>query len=746
MDPENIRRDFISFADPGTVVTVDDRSVRWTQNRAQQQLTFAPSQNDLPDIIFGNRRLGYSEFFASERMADLRGLAHGLQRFLQQLPGFVSENDYVESLATSDGVEQQRASQVLHQVVTPSGAGAKTRIIFLRGRAGDGKTALLIRSAQSQALAYELGQVSWLYFYVDAQGSTLARIDEVIAKVTQDLRARFTYHAVATLTRLGLLVPVIDGFDELLGVGGYRDAFSSLALFVSRMGGKGALVASARSTFYQYTTFGQQAARFASDELPLDFEIIPAELEPWGDSQATAFLAKSGVDVTIDQLRRGLGSRAEEILSSPFLLSSLARYVDLTHEVGGPRHLVRQIVDAMIRREMVEKLLDPQGKPLLTLEQHKSLLGALAEEMWWQESRELDEQTFITIGQMICEQFGLEGAVAERLLNRMPTHALLTRTENPRRVLFRHEFYFGFFLGTLIARRALSHESVNDLLTRAVISTVVADEVAATLRFDGQGDFRPLVAAVDERRSSPTSIEVANQNAGTLFGALVREFGSDMSGSVLREGSLSGVDLSRTSLRGTEFKKCTFTEVDLRDCDWRGVTLVDCALTLVKVSDSGRLEVTGLQIPGSVLGLKHFPHGSAPKETYDPREIRTILSELGAGLNDIAPAQELGPNGREVTRQLDRFLRTVQRTLYFSDNDFANRGLNLSTDLRQVFELLRTHGLLVAAKREIRGQRPMYRLTASVQDIRQGEAGVFSSAEVRAFWLAIRALDTTGGR
>ena len=36
-----------------------------------------------------------------------------------------------------------------------------------------------------------------------------------MARDLQDLRSRFYYNAVPSLVRNGLLVPVIDGFDEL---------------------------------------------------------------------------------------------------------------------------------------------------------------------------------------------------------------------------------------------------------------------------------------------------------------------------------------------------------------------------------------------------------------------------------------------------------------------------------------------------------------------------------------------------
>jgi hypothetical protein len=387
---------------------------------------------------------------------------------------------------------------------------------------------------------------------------------------------------------------------------------------------------------------------------------------------------------------------------------------------------------------MVEKLLDPQGKPLLSLEQHMRLLGALAEEMWWQETRELDEQTFLTIGELVCEEFGLEGVTAERFLNRMPTHALLSRSDRPIRVAFRHEFYFGYFLGTIIALRALQGEGVNDFLTRAVISTVVADEVAATLRYDGGERVGPLIDALDARRPSPSSVEVANQNAGTLFGALVREFGESLRGARLQSAFLGGLNLSNTRLREVSFRKCLFTEVDFRKCEWYQTVMEDCELTLVRLTDRGHFEVRGLGVPGSVSGVKVFPRDGVPYETYNPNQIRDVLVQLGCPIEQTGVVGELSESGRRLLQELDRFLRVIQRTLYFSEEDFSNRGLNLKADVGEIFVLLKRYGLLVEAKRQIKGQRALYRLTTSPDEIRKGEGGVFSSREIKDLWTAIR--------
>ena len=122
---------------------------------------------------------------------------------------------------------------------------------MVTGEAGSGKTRVLQELVRRQADSYLRGQTNKLFLYVNAQGRALARLNEALATELQDLRVNLTYHSVATLARVGIVIPVIDGFDELLGVSGYDDAFSSLAQFLEQMEGQGCLVASARSVYYE---------------------------------------------------------------------------------------------------------------------------------------------------------------------------------------------------------------------------------------------------------------------------------------------------------------------------------------------------------------------------------------------------------------------------------------------------------------------------------------------------------------
>jgi hypothetical protein len=729
-----VLRDFTSFADPATPVGLSRGKISWTQARKQCEATIAESKSGLT-ITSRGQQYDYAAFFASEEMADLRGLAETTRALIPTFPAYTG-SDFVESDAAPDGESSGRpARAVMLSWLAGPQAAPRTKLMFLRGRAGDGKSTSLLHLCLDRAEAVVRGEERQIFFYVNAQGSSLAKIDEVIAKVTQDFGAKFKYSAVSTLTRLGLLVPVIDGFDELLGPSGYKDAFASLALFIRRLDGHGAIIASARSTFYQYSTFGEQAARFASDEDPLQFEIIPLELKPWDDHHAASYLSKKGTQLTVEKLKAALGERSSEVLSSPFLLSHLAALDPTIQWPAKDQDFVDVIVRDLVQREMVEKLLDPTGKPLLTLEQHFAFLGAIAEEMWWLESREIDEGSLGTIAEIVCEQFDLPKDVAVRFVQRAPSYAFLSRLETPPRYSFRHEFYFAYFLARRICSYLINKESIDDLLRRSTMSPVVADEVARTLQSQKAVDVAAAASAVASPKTSLAFQEVAQANAGTLYAAFIVRLGARLSGATFRDGIFNGQQMSGSQLSKAIFQRCVFTECDLTAVKWKAIEFRDTRLSRILISADTVLEARGLAFRGDVIGVRLRVSDGSTKEYFSQRDMIEVMGRAGVVIEESSKkAPEYSERGRALVNQLSQFLRVPQKTLYFSESDFSNYGHSMVGDLQNIVSLLRKHRLLVEAVRQRSGQRKMYRLAEPPWAIKEGEAGVFSSAPVKALW------------
>jgi hypothetical protein len=734
LNTDLIAKDLASFADPSSEIVIQGRRITWVQRRQPQAAKLLLSaDSDAPDVEFEGTRYSYPGFFASEKMGDLRGLAESMGPYIQQLPSFVGPA-YIDSPArTPESAQTVGALALCQSMTATSSSENRTRIVFLRGRAGDGKSSLLVQLAHQQASAYLEGRATWLYFYIDAQGQALSRVDQAIAKIKDDLRASFTYHAVATLTRLGLLVPIIDGFDELLGIGGYDDAFSSLSTFVNRLGGRGCVFASARATFFEVS--GLRSAHLAAS-LTGDVEVATADLEPWTDSQVAQLLDRSGYAAGQDpvaavvKLRGQLSENADEVLSSPFLVTQLLALLRSDGRLQGSG-VVGALVLGFLARE-VDKLKDRDGSPILTLEQHVSLCERLAEEMWMLEVRELETDTVLLLAELMCDEFGLQRAAADAFVQRIRSHALLSTAPSQERVQFRHEYYYGFFLGRALLTAALAGASVlAPLLSRAVLSTVVATELARAVPAEDAVKHASAFVSIASARFSRVSEYIGTQNVGSLLAALLREHPRALpAGSAVSGARFDGVSLRRTVVERLRFTECDFQRVDFRGARWRAVEFLDCTFTLPKLSAETRLESTGILLT-QIHGMSLDTH-----DTYNPAEITEALASAGT-LVELHEERELSDNAKSFIARLDELLRIVATTTRFTADDFTNRRRKFS-DYEDVMRLLQRCGLIVVDQMGRRGTSPsIYRVSFAPEQLREGEGGVFATPEIEAFWTRV---------
>ena len=742
---DTIRRDIAAFADPATEVSVHERGAEWTQRRVRHQVSFSPGADRFPDIQYRGRSFSYRDFFASEHMADLRAFAEAT--CTQIFP----PNIYIEGKAAyEESSSHQSACGLLRSLAATDKPRPKTQLIFLRGNAGGGKTALLTHLAATQASDFLKGKCTHLFFYIDAQGRALSRLDEAVALILQDLRTSFTYHAVSTLTRLGLIVPIIDGFDELLGVGGYQEAFSSLGRFLSRLEGEGTIIASARSSFYHYSAFGQVASRLGtSSGFTLDYVILPVDILPWGEEEIGEYLDKAGTFEllgatdrvsAVSALRKQLGDSGSELMSSPFFLAAVAELIRDGMSIRLGAQVSRSLVEQFVKRE-VDKLKDRNGAPILGIEQHMTLLEMLAEEMWWQETRGLDAETVRVRAELACEEFKLTPENGRVLVERITSNGLLGLQGQPALLAFRHEYYYAHFLGNYISRSIKNKNSVSELLSRSTLSSVVAKEMA--LATDATQDaLRETVETISGRRLPPMAREVSRTNAGSLFAALIREHGNKMRSVSFVEGFIDGGDLRNSSLQDCSFRNCEFSRVDLRGVAWKNIHLAETRLLLPRIDKSACLGISGLALPSDVSGVVFCEGDSKQEEVYAPVRIINIMSAAGVVVPpDIAASG--APLSKRAIRHIEflsRFLRMASRTYYFSEEDLENRGLHNLPEGEVVTKLMRKHKLIESTKVPRRGtSSEVMKLTVPATQIEVGETGS-DNQFVSDFWQELQSL------
>src|SRR5690606_7478806 len=90
-----------------------------------------------------------------------------------------------------------------------------------------------------------------------------------------------------------------------------------------------------------------------------------------------------------------------ELKTRPFFVAKVTQLLLDGEPIDSSESLLKVLSDAYLERERAQKLLDRDGRALLSREQITSLYCELAEEMWRQETRELDRRSVQDIAEYV---------------------------------------------------------------------------------------------------------------------------------------------------------------------------------------------------------------------------------------------------------------------------------------------------------------------------------------------------------
>lgn len=735
---ESIKIDLASFCDPVSTVDITPKGASWKKNRKHYSIIFTRGQHEWPDIQIGDSIYLYREFFASEHMADLAGLAEGIKTILLKSAVYVDSNATLEEDET-----KHSALDLINACSTRDLPFGATRILFVRGGAGAGKTMALRQLTSIQADKILSGDSTFLYFYVDAQARALARLDEAVALLLQDIGARFTYRALATLTRLGLIVPIIDGFDELLGARGYGEAFDSLAKFIARLEGKGAVVASARSTFYEYRNFQESANRFTSIG-SINFELTPIDIQPWEQPQIADYIEKTDSinafqvktkSEAAEKLASTVGDEGQDFLKTPFFVATIIKLIKEGREISTEQRIIPQVIGYFIDREK-EKLRDSTDQPIFSTESHHRFLEMLAEEMWWQESRELDAETVKTIAELVSDMLNIDPRNRVTVVERAPSYAFFESKNKEGRsyLTFSHEFYYSFFLAKFLQRIIIENQDISRTLSRSRMSTVVGDEFGFAL-LDKTNKIADVVNTLSTRRITSITRETNKANAGFLFFGLIKHCSSYLVGKRINEANFVGLDFSNTTLTNLVFSNCDFLRVDFRNAQWDSICLNNCTLSEIIVDESTtRFPGLSLTIGKELNGIVKLQDGQEIKE-YSPQAVALICNEIGIQTEEKAEFVPLSKKAENSIKLLKRFLRAASRFFYLSDDDLKRKGIQNDANWPELEELLIQYQIFETKSIERKGPDSVVRkLNYLPADVEAAESGRSIYPELLQFW------------
>jgi len=135
--------------------------------------------------------------------------------------------------------------------------GGTCSVLYLTSDAGEGKTTVIEHLARRQAEQYKSRKSDWLLVPIGLGGRPFLRFDDVVmAAFMNQLRfQRLYYDAFLQLVRIGVLVPALDGFEEIFVETSEGEAVTGLGTLIRQLGGEGTLLIAARKAFLR--TFGR---------------------------------------------------------------------------------------------------------------------------------------------------------------------------------------------------------------------------------------------------------------------------------------------------------------------------------------------------------------------------------------------------------------------------------------------------------------------------------------------------------
>lgn len=735
-----LAQDLRGFADRGTEPTFEDADnmlrVVW-QVRGQQRealftlkpgnrLRWTPESGASADEP-------YFAFLASESMAGFHPLASAC---IATIP---SEVDFVASEAVLDDGLGTQATVLTPQALTGliddarrQAEEASTQLFFLKGDAGAGKTTLLREATILQARRYQAGESEFLCLYVPAQGRELSNLRDAFAGELGELRAAFTHDAIASLAREGILVPVIDGFDELLGTAGYGGAFSSLRAFLAELEGFGTLVVSARSAFYDIEFLRRSGTRGVDG----DMRLVTAQIQPWSDDQLEEYLTRNREPDDASRTRaalKNLPPADRELLTRPFFASQFHSYVAKTDDASSD--LLDHLISAYIARE-AGKIVSANGDPVLPADGHCYLFELAVREMWENEVRQLSEGDLQAIAELAAEEFHLDADQAKQLVTKVTSYAGF----RPRRggpasqasFAFEHEVYFDHFLGRAMHR--LLQDSRLDELVSALDRGVISDGVArATVKAlaDNSSLDRSLL-----RCSGGVSFDNRRRNLGSLVFAYGRDI-RPLSDATIQRLSFVDVRSGKAQLTDIRFDDCQFIDVDLCDALFEHCDADTSTFDGIRLNAASRLGISGLHPGLNIRRVHHDP----PGDVYDPAEISILLERLGAPIERPTPEQPAySEHAQELIQLLQRVARAYQRTgILHETDDKRYQAIFSSPYWEELKALLIKHSIVTKEMRESRGANVRgYRLRANLDELLVGRTAGLPHSSTSGLWADLR--------
>ena len=331
-----------------------------------------------------------------------------------------------------------------------------TGLIQLMAPAGQGKSVML--DMVSYNLAKEYTGNTPLLINVDLLGRYVSSIEDAIAGALNNVYYfPMSQRELVFAIKKNWIILALDGFDELVSRVGAKDAFLKLTGLIDQLDGCGYLLISARETFFESYEIKSSSQAYLKPKVGT-FEKIDSSLQFWGLNERRKLIQKylqenhsSLNTISVCNSIEHIFDNDEALLKSPFFLTKIIEWyleekgdISEISSTGNSYIRIQRVIEKYVEREATKKWLDRDQNPISTVEDHRIVLGVIAEEMFRSSMQRLSSDELKICVEMALEPLNTDHIKIEAFANKIAMHSVFSVVDN--QYVFSHIQFSNYYL------------------------------------------------------------------------------------------------------------------------------------------------------------------------------------------------------------------------------------------------------------------------------------------------------------
>lgn len=627
-----------------------------------------------------------------------------------------------------DGVNKQE-SDAVHAIIELLKSGSSpfvTDIGWILSDAGEGKTTVINRVSRLIAQDFLDNKSNLLVVPFPLKSKPMIRFDDLIIGTLSNMyRYNYLYwESFIELAKLGLIVPALDGFEEMFVESDNKDnTYSSLGYLVNLFQSKGSILIASRLAYFDYLDIEKIAK--IDETLHFQYSNIKIHIDKWGKTKFVEYSGKRGInnpEGVHSQVLEIVRDEKHAVLTRPFLVKKLVTMlvedssVDpsefLKNQSHKPDEFLIEFIESAIIREQSKwiDMSDPM-KSLITNEQHFGLLNAIAQEMWVSNTDTIDHEYVKMLVEIFSEDENFRSSsITQQLIERMSTHVLLLNDNG--KFYFEHDEFRNIFLSKQIAMLINSKDrnALRALYRKGLMPESCPRYTAIYIRRDTETLNSNIEFLIDSISNEPM-FSLINENTGRLISKLIVNVPFNQQ--IKCFNSLLAIAESfDSSIINIMFDKCRFQLADLKNFRIDNCSFTRCYFDKLAVDVYNKDQYHNtIFCENNVQSLCY----NQDHEIFDPTSIEKKIHAVFS--NDAAPETVETFDPDETMTIVDRVMRLfLNRTTVGEGVMRIKLGQHANLFFKEIFPELAKVKLLEETRPDKGGNKTNYQMNPTVNE------------------------------